>query len=500
MTITDLPAAASAMKTFFDTATKDGAAMAASVDSATKQQAGFDVFDPKAYSEVGIDPAGGLTFFAEGDSKAGLLAIRTSDEKKATEWLVSLLKRVQGTSEVRDTEFEGAKFRTVGRPFGTEFVPVTHFSFVDENLLIAQEPGKGALVSALKRLRGQGPKANLSQDETYLSLAKKVPKDSTLALFIRGDVLKGTAAEGISKGAFFTATFSGAGFSADAFVDADTGELQKAFSGPAPKPLAKLVGEDAVLVMLTQSATADALPALRKDPTVARTLDTVFRVFQERAGLDAEKDLLPLLAGPLTTGVYLEDPQRALAMVQLQGANPNALLDAVHASVTAEVKDSKKMVELLDSAMSRLEYASLKFKKTESERNGKPLVRYEPDRPQPKLAWALYGNTYVYGAGTGRLDTMLDIIDGERPSISLDASAGGELVAKKGAAVIVIRLGALGDKVGDMAASLGGGGAAMFGQFVTSAVSMAKTVGDVAMAAEVDGEGIRLSVREKLGQ
>ncbi|MEL6544122.1 MAG: hypothetical protein AAFQ82_05820 [Myxococcota bacterium] len=498
----DLVSTAGEIRAFFDAATKNSGPMAASVENAAQQQLGFNPFDPKGYAEVGIDPKAGMMFFTEGLSPAAVLALRVSDQKKVATWIAATLKRLDGATELKQEKEEGLDISTVGRPFGTELVPVSHWTFVKDLVLVSQADGKASLINAAKRIQARKADApSLKGDALYSKLVGKIAEDSAFKLFLRGTAAKavtGSAPSELSKGAALGMSFSSTGFGADFFVDFAVPGLAEAMSGAAPADLAKQVGEDALVAMVTRSANPAALDVLRKEPTLASVIDTALAAFDREAGMSAKDDVLPLLAGPLTSGLYLMDAQKAFGTLQRGGMNPNAMLDVVHASVTAEIKDRAKMLALLDQAKEKLETPNLKFKKLDEERNGKPLTRYVPDRPEPKLGWALYGTTYVYGAGPGRLDMMLDVIDGKSPGMTL-AGPASALGQKKGASVFVLRIGEVGERAGALASELGAAGP-MLGQIVTSAVNTAKKLGDVAVALEADKDGLRLSVREELSR
>ncbi len=500
-TVGDLTQASQAARDFFDAATKKTGAMSTSVQGAAKKQLGFDPFDPKGYASAGIDPSAGLIFFSEGASPEVVLALKVADQKKLNEWIVNTLKRLDGASEQKSEKEEGIDLRTVGRPFGTELIPVSHWTFVDDVVLVAQAAGKASLINAANRLAAKEEnRKSLADDPLYAKLVGKLPSDSTFRVFLRGTAAKavtGSEPSELSKGAALGMTFSSKGFGGDFFVDFAVPDLAKALSGNAPADLAAQVGDDALAAMLTRSAKVDALEALRKEPALAGVIDLALAAFEREAGMNARTDVLPLLTGPMTGGLYLMDPQAAMGTLQRGASDPNAYLDVIHASVTAEIGDREKMLALLDQAKSKLETASLRFKKTESERNGKPLTRFEPDRATPRLGWALYGKTYVYGAGTGRLDMMLDVLDGAKPSMKL-AGPGKTLGQKKGASVFVFRVGEVGNRVGEMASDLGAAGP--MGQLVKTAVDTAKTIGDIAVSLEADKDGLRLSVREELSQ
>ncbi|MEO1174510.1 MAG: hypothetical protein AAFX94_21020, partial [Myxococcota bacterium] len=97
----DLTQNAEAVRAFFTAATKRGMPMAANMEAAAKAQVGFDPFVPSAYAENGIDPKPGLVMFAEAGVEQVIVAMRIVDQKKATEWLTSTIKRTEGASDTQ---------------------------------------------------------------------------------------------------------------------------------------------------------------------------------------------------------------------------------------------------------------------------------------------------------------------------------------------------------------------------------------------------------------
>src|SRR5690606_23595563 len=74
---------------------------------------------------------------------------------------------------------------------------------------------------------------------------------------------------------------------------------------------------------------------------------------------------------------------------------------------------------------------------------------FEPDVPEPRLGWAILGDTYVYGAGTGRLERTLRHLTGAPSKLpaSLDATVAGNLAEQPNAGVVVVRAAELADAI-----------------------------------------------------
>ncbi|MEL6338517.1 MAG: hypothetical protein AAFP04_01400 [Myxococcota bacterium] len=497
----DLVGTARSLASFVRSATEKSASMASSLQTVTQSQLGFNPFEKAAYAEVGIDPKTGMAVFTEGDSTELVLALGITDQSKVNDWLLALLKRVDGASERSERTVDGVKIFSVGRPFGTELVPVAHWTFVGSRILISPPQGEASLIAAAKRL-ADGTQKSLSSDSLYSEMNAKIPSDSVLRVFARGgvsSVLTGSSQGEAAQAAMLGVTFDESSFASELFVKGATGKLGQAMGDETPASLSPQIADDAVFATMSAGARSEMLNALKAHPVSGPPVASTLRTFKERTGLDLEQDLVPLLSGPITLAIYIENASRAMAAIQSGGRDPSAMLEAIHASVTAKVKEPAAMAAVLDKAAERLRASGVAIERQDSERKGKPLIRFAPQQPTVQLGWALYGNTYVYGAGAGRVDRMLDVLDGASPSLSLKDTSAEPISSKAGASLILIRLGVLGEKVRSLANELGGAaGAAMFGQIVNSAVDVSKTLGDIAISVQVEPDGLRLQVRENL--
>lgn len=500
----DLVDAARSLGSFVRSATEKSASMASSLQSVTQSQLGFNPFEKEAYAEVGIDPKTGMAVFTEGDSTELVLGLGITDESKVNDWLLALLKRVDGASERSERSVDGVKVLSVGRPFGTELVAVAHWTFVGRRILISRPQGEASLIAAAKRIGAatDGTQKSLSSDSLYSELNAKIPSDSVLRVFARGgvsSVLTGSSPGEAAEAAMLGVSFNESSFAGELFVKGATGELGKAMGVETPASLSPQIADDAVFATMSAGARSEMLSALKAHPISGPPVASTLKTFKGRTGLDLEQDLVPLLSGPITLAIYIENASRAMAALQRGGRDPSAMLEAIHASVTAKIKDPAAMAAVLDQAAERLRASGVTIERQDGERNGKPLIRFAPQQPTVQLGWALYGNTYVYGAGAGRVDRMLDVLDGKSPSLSLKDTSAEPISSKAGASLILIRLGVLGEKVRSLANELGGpAGAAMFGQIVNSAVDVSKTLGDVAISVQVEPDGMRLQLRESL--
>lgn len=504
--VVDLPASLEQMRAYLTKATVKLGPMSDNVQKAAKQQAGFDLFSAASYEAVGVAPEPGLVVFTEGASPEPILAFAVTDAKKADDWVAKLAKRLNGASEVGSETRDGFLISNAGRPFGTEVVPVMHWTAVGKAMLVSRSSGLESLLAAAKRIKASKPDAKtLEDDPVYGGLVRKVPK-ATVRLFARGSAasaLTGGADAELSSGAMVGINFSEHGVHVDTFVNLAVPGMAEALDGEAPLDLAKRIEGDAVVAVMSRAASPAAVAALKKHPTVGAILEQAMKPLKATTGINPEEAIVPNLGGDLTASVHLQDVSELMTVLRSRPKGLNPFLNVIHAVVTLDVKDAKKMEAALDASKGALETDSLKFKKTTSERNGKALIRYEPDRETAKLAWALYGTTYIYGAGPGRLDRALDALDGKHSTLDLAGSPAEQLAKEEGATVVAIRVGEIGKRAGDLAATVmspaaAGLGGGIMSQLVTSVVETSKVLGDLALSLKGEPEGLRLTMRQNL--
>lgn len=495
---TDLAAGVLAARAFLRAATSSGLPLAEGLEKTLSSQAGFDPFESGDYKSVGIDPRPGLVLFSEGDSTQLLLALRVLDRTKAADWIGATLGRLQGATQSQRKQVNGIEVHIVGRPFGQELVPDVLWTFVQNCVVLALPSAESELVAAATRLQASAPasESSIETEPGYRALSEKLPGQAAVRLYARSGALKGLvgfAPEVGDRAAMLVLRVGAAGLSFDAFVQWPG---LKPASSASVTPLASRIGQEAVAVLMTRSFSGESLAALPK--ATSKNLSKVFARFERETRLDFRNQLAPMLAGPLTASVYLNNPAGAAGMVKRRGRRRSRLLDVFHFTVTADLNNRVRAVALLDAAKAELESKARPFRKLEADRNGKKLTRYEPDQDAPLVGWSLYGDTYVYGAGRGRLDAALDLLDGKRPSLALSGNASSELAKRPGATVAILRLGALGEKAKSV--SGGASGLPMMGQLVNTAIQITETLGDFAVSFETDADGLRIFLRQAMNK
>ncbi|MBI3180259.1 MAG: hypothetical protein HYZ27_11395, partial [Deltaproteobacteria bacterium] len=493
--IPDLGRLAGDVNGFITAATrKAGADAVTRIRQGLTEQLGFDPLDPAALAKQGIDPERGALVFSEAGATEPLVALAARDHALVDTSLKTLIEKTDGASRFTESKMSGFTVLSAGRPFGTEVIPAFHWAHVGRYVLLAREDGKAMLEQALARLAQQSAQApTLRTDPTYARLAGTVaPGD--LMIFARA-TQPNAAAAGAPGGAITSVDLGAQGFSSDTFLDLGIKGLAEALAGDSALPLASKVGADASFVLLTRAARPEGVKALRSHPMVSASLDRVVKPFHDAAGVDPESEVLPLLAGPLTFSVHIADlkelPQRLKAT-----RSPAALLDFFHVAVTAEVKDAKAFQALLDRSRERLSKEGIKLRqRTRAVGKDKATVT-EPDRPDPKLGWTVVSGHYVYGAGSGRLDKVLDLLatgSSELPK-NLNGSVAQTLGEKPGTTVALLRAG----RVADAASPLATGGGTGLGALLGTAIELLRALGDVAVAVSAEGDGLRLRVLERM--
>ena len=86
----------------------------------------MQMFKPKAWSTAGINMKKGLVFFIREDQK--MLYLESSTPENLEKALAKLVARLDGATKRVDSDHNGTRVVTLGRPFGAEVVPVLHYA------------------------------------------------------------------------------------------------------------------------------------------------------------------------------------------------------------------------------------------------------------------------------------------------------------------------------------------------------------------------------------
>ncbi|HSI02884.1 MAG TPA: hypothetical protein VLC93_00325 [Myxococcota bacterium] len=465
------------------------------------EQLGFDPFTPKGFKASGVDPDRGIVMFTEGNAAQAILAVHVDDRAAFGNWLKGMAQRA-GASKVTSETRDGVTFDLASRPFGTESAPTLAWGFVGDDALIASADAIDSFVVAMKRLgtRQSGAavaSTPLTKDPTYLALSSKV-EGGDVRVFARGaPPVDGEKAQ--SAGIVASLSLGGTGLRLDSFVDFKVEGLAAALDGEPPLPLGKRVEDDAVAVALTRIAKPEGIAALRGSPLTKNGVEQALDRFKRATQLDLENDLMKVLAGPLTVGVHvmdLNDLPQALA----RRLGMNAVLEFVHVTISAEVKDREALITLLDRSKGQLEEQGNKVNKRSATIGGKEAVIYEPSGDRPSIGWGVIDNFYVYGAGRGRIERAMAQVLPQAPggvAPKLTSGVANELGQARGSFLVVVRAAALADNVAKLQKSQDAVVMAVM-PMVSQGIEVLRTIGDVAVAAKVEKDGVRIEARQKL--
>ncbi len=500
VSIPELGAMIKQVNAFLARATGKGGndALARSRENLTKQL-GFDPLAVEAYAAGGLDVGGSVLLFSEGAGPELLLALPCKDEAAVERMLRGLIEKTDGANRFTSATLHGFSTTTAGRPFGDEVVPAFQWAIVGRYVLVARESGRAAWEKALARLAAAKaaptPAPSLKQEAVFLRLSRKVPP-AVAQVFVRGEAAQGVLEGKPMSGAAITSiTLGDAGLGADTFLELPVPGLTEAFAGPPTRPLAARVEGNAAAVFLANAAGARALAALRQQPQLAQGAERGLRELGAAIGLDAEKEVLPLLAGPLTASLHVTDltglPQRLKERRSLA-----SLLDFIHVVVTAEVNDRAKFLAMLERSRATLQSRGLPLRERRAQIGNSEAHIFEPDRPTPRLGWALWRDTYVYGAGPGSLERALHAQLEEEKSLSKDlaGSVAAELSSEPGTMVLIVR----GGRIAGSARQLVVGGGVGVAALVGAALGVLETLDDVALGISAESDGLRLRLRERL--
>lgn len=482
---------------FVSRITRKSAVLSNSAKERVRNQLGFNPFDPEQWSQAGIAPEGGMVMFTEGTTPVSIVAVQVTDKARFEKALAAFIKHVDGADKVSEERRDGITLKTIGRPFGDQVVPVVYWAHLPGAVLLTQDSGRDSLVAALKRIRApapDGPRPSLANDPDYAAAMQKLPAGllTFRALGESAALMSSTPTDAPIQQIAASLQLSAKGLSSNIFLQVQTqGDgLQGALGNQPALPLTSRVPPDAVIVAATHGAQAQGLQALRTIEPIQNLLNETIARIESGTGVSVEEDALPTFAGPLTLSVHLNDvgslPQR------LQTRNLAVVLDVVHFAVTAALKDPEAMKQALDKSQAALAQRGVPLRKRTVDVGGASAVIYEHDRPDPKLAWGVWKDLYIYAAGSGRIDKTLSFLAHNGSTLPQELAEGpaGSLGKEPGAALVVVRGGKLAEATSQV--NLGAAVTALLG----AVVELVRTTGDVALSVQPHKEGLKIQVNQ----
>lgn len=473
-------------------------------------QLGFDPFVPEAYKQAGINAQAEVIAFVEPGHRQGILGFVIANRDAFDAALKTFVAKTDGASKHTTTSHHGRKVQTLNRAFGTESIPVVHWVHVGRFVLVTLADGQSSLLETLARLSANNTEgagsSTLRADPVFAGIRGKVPQGEIL-LFGRSATPREKAVDknaessspAASPAAIGSMRIRGAGLSSDVFLAVDGVDMKTALDADAPLSLASHINSDAVAVLLTRAANEKALAVLRSHPLAQRFADRAIAPLAQTTGLNVERDVLPLLAGPLTAGLHVGDLS-SLLRGHGRRIGMRRGLEALHMSVTAQVRDPAAMAALLRRSQQTLAAQGIAIRERRKKIGANDAVIYEPDRETPQVGWSLYGDHYVWGGGRGRLERTLALLaeGGSELPKQLGSGVGGALATEPGSTVFIVRTDEIAKAASKITLGKGIAGkigaAALFG----SAIQVVRTLGDVAVRVRGDVGGLRVELREQM--
>ncbi|MCK5688088.1 hypothetical protein KAI87_02400, partial [Myxococcota bacterium] len=327
-----------------------------------KTRLGSDPLERETLIASGVDFEKGVVLFSLAKADAALMGVAVRDKTSFNKALKGYLARMDGADSVEIRDVAGFKVYLAGRPFGTEVVPVLHWTVFNGIALLATDESKAAFEEHLtflsKQKQAEAVPAHILLDPVYkeMSARIKTSQGKGFSIFIRGSAAadKFNAGEGrdFSKGAMTHATIGIEGFAIETFIHTAQ-SLEKALGKKAPIELAKQIDNDAIFLILTQSATPEAYTALKAHPVAKDLARRMLGPLGQAAGIDPEKDVLPLLTGPMALSVHLGGIDKSLARFA-KNKSFRSLLNIIHIVATAKISDPKAMLKTLRASKESL--------------------------------------------------------------------------------------------------------------------------------------------------
>ncbi|MEK7704718.1 MAG: hypothetical protein AAB426_07130 [Myxococcota bacterium] len=450
-------------------------------------QLGVDPLAPDALGRLGLRADGEALLYVAANERWPLLLLPLEAPETFERAIRALVQKVDGADRFATEEIGATRVHVIGRPFGDAVVPVLGYLARDGYVFVATGPG----IAQLHAMARQSTPAD-ARPQSLGAVWHPRPSAGVVpwaALYTP----HGSA----------TMTLGASGLDIDGFVKLADAQGVALLAGSSPVSLLPEVGSDALLFALTPVARADVWTALHALPSAAAVGSRLLGQFANASGLDPEREVLPLLAGPLSAAVYLGDPQVVGSM--LQRARPARLsLDVVHVAIVARLRDPTAMLTLLRRSQKLLAERHIAVREIRESFGGQEAQLFVPGDPaRAKLGWAVWGDRYVYGAGSGRLRATLDRLarlragstDEQGPHV--DDNVLRDWLAHEGTSMVVVRGTALGERLGNL---LGGAAATepTLGTALDAVIRLVTALGDVGVAVQAEPEGLRLRVHEAL--
>lgn len=474
------------------------------IRAALETQAGIQFFKPAKWTQAGLDVDAGLVFFIREDQK--MLWLRTLKPEIFEKSLSKLLIRLDGATKKLSSNHFGVDVTTIGRPFGAEVVPVLHYAHTGTTYLLSfgGEPGLLGETIANQGKR-KLEKKRWVDDVTMAKISSKVVNGAMRVMGRSGlaERILGKQAKAISDGVALSIQLGPTGLKVDGQVDFKLPGLEKLVQPSLVLEHARLLEDDAALIVLTDAARPEFLSILKHQPVFKEFLSSVRTRSLQETGLDLEVEALKHLKGPIALALHLQDITTLYQRLRAGERRMAVLLDSIQVAVVAEVSDVEAMEELVSKSITILGNRGMALRKREIKVGEKKAIHYEPDKPSARIGWGIAEKYYYYGAGMGRAEKIAKHLldDKSTGAISvLQDSIAASVAKESGTQIAVLRTKVIAEALGLLFKQTKIPAIAKLGlaQQAKMILGLLAGLDDVVVGATVEPGAIVLKVRQRL--
>ena len=481
---------------------KVGHEMVQRLRSGLAAQLGIDPLKATAWKHTGIAAERPIVMFVEPGVDTPLMALEVTDPKRFDKALRGLALRLDGANKSKTTQIGSHEVLTLGRPFGSELVPVVHRVVLGNVVVLAVGDGAEGLKTLIAR-RG-GAAKSVAADPTYQRLSKRAG-DGSVRIFLRGASAAkfvGPDIAGLTDGVALSLNAGPTGLRASGYLALALEGLEALGSIAPAAELARKVEPGAAAFVLSQLLRPEGMAVLDKAPALKTLIASAEAAMKKESGLSLRQDALPLLEGGVALSVYLSDLQELIAKFQRGHKSLKSLAGTVGVALSAKLHDPAKMVAALDQSRTSVSQRGVTIRRREVAVGQDTITLFEPDTKEPTLGWGVVGEHYFYGVGVGRAERAA------RHLLMADSSGVREVLEKGPAAkasqtpavsVVVFRTVEIAKALEGFASQFQGEASGLgVDKLLGSAAALVTTLGDVALSVVPARDGIEFTLSEQL--
>ena len=420
--------------------------------SALETQAGVQLFKPKAWRTAGIALERGLVLFIRDDQT--MVFVESTNPEHLEKALAKLVARLDGATKKVLSDHNGVSVVTLGRPFGTEVVPVLHYAKVGNTFLLSLGDNAGLVAKTLSASPEDLKTAGRWVDEPLIAGLNKKVAQRSMRVVGRSKLaqkLVGEDAKKLSKGAAIGLDWGPTGVELDGFVDFQLAGLDKLFSKKSVLEHARLIADDGALIALMDAARPELFQMLRTQPVFKDILASVQSRSVRETGLDIEAQVLKHLEGPVALAIHLQDISTLYKRLASGERRLKVLLDSLQVALVAKLSNPDGMQATLEQSFKALVDRGVSLRKRDLKVGEVTVNQFEPDNAAPRMGWGLVNGYYYYGAGLGRAEKVArHVLDAKNKGAlaALENSVTAGLAKEPGSQVVTIRSQVVADALG----------------------------------------------------